>query len=128
LNQPLGAHRIAHRCRLDKALQLAEQRAVGRRDPMAPTAGTANTAGLQRRPVEILQTTNDPRPREPGDLGHSSDAAPSRGPRLARREHALAALVPLRAVRLPSQSNRAGIDHPNHIARCDQAVNPPESI
>src|SRR3984893_6908183 len=76
------AHRIAHRCRLDKALQLAEQRAVGRRDPMAPTAGTANTAGLQRRPVEILQTTNDPRPREPGDLGQPAPHAPSRGPRL----------------------------------------------
>jgi len=55
------------------------------RGDMAPAAGTANTAGLQRWPVEILQTTNDPRPREPGDLGHSSDAAPSRGPRLAVR-------------------------------------------
>ena len=54
------AHRVAHRRRLDKALQVAEQRAVGRGDRMAPAAGAANTAGLQSRPVEVLQTTNDP--------------------------------------------------------------------
>jgi hypothetical protein len=35
-------------------------------------------AGFQRWPFEILQTTNDPRQREPGDLAHGSDAAPSR--------------------------------------------------
>jgi hypothetical protein len=56
------AHRIAHRRRLDEAFHVAEQHAVGRGDRMAPAAGAANTAKLQRRPVEVLQTTNDPTP------------------------------------------------------------------
>src|SRR4051812_33951600 len=86
------AHRITHRRRLDKALQVPEQHAVGRGDRMAPAAGAANTAGRQRRPGEVLQTTYYPRPREPGDRGHSTDAAPTRGSRLARRENSLAAL------------------------------------
>ena len=56
------------------------------------------------------------------------DTAPSRGPRLARGEQALATLVPLRAVRFPPQPNRVPVDHPTQIARRAHAVNPPESI
>src|SRR3984893_18513907 len=122
------AHRIAHRRRLDKARQVAEQRTVGRGDRRAPAAGAAHTARLQRRPGEVLQTTNNPCPRQPGDRSHTSDPAPSRGPRLARCEHAPAALVPLRAVRLPPQSNRVAVDHPPQVTQYDPAVNPPESI
>ena len=97
------------------------------------TAGSAaaiatHTAGFQRRAVDVFQPTNDPGSGKSGDLGHGDNTAPSRGPRLARGEQALAALVPLRAVRFPSQPNRLRVDHPQRIARRGSAVNPPESI
>src|SRR5271167_3814466 len=127
-NPHQGAHRIAHRRRLDKPPQIGDQRVVGRGDRMAPSPLAAHTTGLQCRRVEVLQPANDPRPREPGNLGQGGDAAPSCGPRFARSEQTFAALIPLRAVRQPPQPNPARIDHPTRLARRTRPVNPPESI
>src|SRR5271168_4916490 len=110
--------------RLKSATNVSSVAVIAWRPP--PLA--AHTTGLQCRRVEVLQPANDPRPREPGNLGQGGDAAPSCGPRFARSEQTFAALIPLRAVRQPPQPNPARIDHPTRLARRTRPVNPPESI
>ena len=117
-------HRIAQRHWLHQAPEVIEQRRIAlRQGPRAATV-TAHPAGRKCRPIEVLQATLDRAACQPADLRDRHQATPSGSPRLARSKQSTAALVPLRAVRIPPSPDRLFVYHTHWIPPSAATRNP----
>ena len=106
-----GAHRIAHRRRLRKALQIQHQGRVAFAERLRAPALAAHTALGQRPFLQIVLAAVDGGAGEPRDLAHNDQRPVSGRPDLVSGEQALTPLVELAAQRFPAHSYAVPVDH-----------------
>jgi hypothetical protein len=121
-NPQQRAFRAAQRHRPDQCQQVALQRGVDVRQPLAPTTGTAQPTARDVALVEFLQPTPDGAGGDPRGPRHRGEAAIAKRPHLAGGEQASATLVKARAQQIIMAADGDFVDHAvessgSHFAR-----------
>ena len=121
---------VAHRRRLDEALEIIEQRRVVLDRRVPPAAGAPRAAIAQRRRFDIAEPAPDRAARQARQLGNRREAAMARRQNLTGGKHAAPALVELRADRSPPRTNRLSVDHARPLQPPQHSTEPrpPESL
>src|SRR5271166_3811809 len=120
-----GPHGIAQGRGFNQAFERGDQLRIVFTDRPTPAPGAANLSLRRRWRVEIILAAINRRTRQPGDVRHHRQTAPTGAPYLTRRKQSPSSLVQLRANRFPSLPNRVLVDHPSDLHPLALHRNPP---